>query len=190
MTTLFTRSDLPARVRRGIARAAGLFMPLLLLSAGGAAQAQVHPWTSAGSTGVVDEADTGIVEFINGEARVRAAAAAGSVLNLRYNVVSLEGFAGPGTYAYRTRFLDNGAGARVQVALTRYRVGFAPSVLDTVDSNAYAAQVGYQTQQHCIAIDWNFIDSVYYIEATLTKSAADGRPALATIQLIPTQCTG
>jgi len=183
-------SHLLACVRLGAARVAGMLMPMLLLSAAGAAHAQIHPWTTAASAGVVDDNDTGIVEFINGEGRVRAAAPAGSVLNLRYNVVSLQGFAGPGTYIYRTRFLDNGPGARVQVALTRYRVGFAPSALHTIDSNTFPAQVGYQTQQRCIVVDWNFIDSVYYIEATLTKSAADGQPALATIQLIPGQCTG
>lgn len=182
--------SLPAALRRVAAHAGALLMPLILLASTGVAHAQTHPWTTAASVGVVDDGDTGIVEFVSGEARLKASAPAGSVLNLRYNVVSLEGFAGPGSYAFRVRFQDNGPGARAQVALTRARLGFAPSVVETLDSNAYAAQVGYQTQQRCIFVDWNFVDSVYYIEATLTKSAADGQPALAAIQLIPTPCNG
>src|SRR5262245_15028821 len=83
----------------------------------GAPSAQIHPWTSVGSAGVVDEDDTGIVEFVLGEARVPAAAPAGSVLDLRYNIVSLEGFAGPGFYVMRARFRDNGNAARVLLNL-------------------------------------------------------------------------
>ena len=84
----------------GIVAAAGMLVTLLA----GTANAQIHPWTTAGSTGVVDEADTGIVEFVLGEARVPAVAPADSVLHLRYNVVSLEGFDGIGSY----RTHDNG----------------------------------------------------------------------------------
>jgi hypothetical protein len=42
----------------------------LLLAAAGSAQA--NPWTTVGSAGTVDEADTRLVDFMNGEARMLA----------------------------------------------------------------------------------------------------------------------
>lgn len=161
---------------------------LVAVLAAGAAQAQSNPWTTVGSAGVVDEADTGIVDFVAGEARVRSTAVAGSVLNLRYNVVSLPGFSGPGQYVMRTRFRDNGAGANVRLDLRRYQNNGLNSVLATFDSDDHGAAVGYQTQAECVLVDWDFATSAYYIEATLNKSAAAGTPALALIQLVPGNC--
>jgi hypothetical protein len=173
--------------RRLVPRAAAAALLLTVLA--GTAHAQDHPWTTVGSAGVVDEADTGIVEFVAGEARVPAGAAANSVLNLRYNVVSLEGMDGPGFQILRVRFRDNGNAARVQLALRQYNSSTGlTSTVATFDSNTYAAAVGYQTRSACIAINWDFVDGPYFIEATLTKSAAGGQPALGTIQLIAANC--
>src|SRR5262245_31230403 len=125
----------------------------------GAASAQIHPWTTVGSTGVVDEDDNGIVEFVLGEARVPAAAPAGSVLDLRYNIVSLEGFAGLGYFNMRVRFRDNGNAARVLLNLRHYSsVTGITSTLHTFDSEAYPPAVGYQTQSECFAVNWDFFD--------------------------------
>jgi hypothetical protein len=168
-----------------IVAAAGMLVTLLA----GTANAQIHPWTTVGSTGVVDEADTGIVEFVLGEARVPAAAPAGSVLHLRYNIVSLEGIDTVGFYLMRVRFRDNGNDARVQLVLRQYNSGTGiTSTLKTFDSNAYAPAVGYQTESECFGINWNFANGPYYIEATLTKSGAAGQPALGTIQLMGGNC--
>jgi hypothetical protein len=74
---------------------------------------------------------------------MRAAAAAGSVLNLRYNVVSLEGLSGFGQHVLRVRFRDNGAASQVRLNLRRYNQ--ATGILTQVaafDSNAYPAAVG------------------------------------------------
>jgi hypothetical protein len=162
---------------------------MLVTILGGAAHAQGHPWTSVGSTGVVDETDTGIVEFVLGEARVSAGAAAGSVLNLRYNVVSLEDLTGLGFFRFDVRFRDNGTWARVQLDLRQYDANTGvTSTLHSFDSNAYPAAVGYQKRSECFGIDWDFIDGPFYIEATLTKSGAAGQPALGTIQIIPSNC--
>jgi hypothetical protein len=162
---------------------------LLVTAFGGAAHAQGHPWTSVGSAGVVDETDTGIVEFVLGEARVPGGAAAGSVLNLRYNVVSLEPLSGLGFFRLDVRFRDNGNAARVQLDLRQYDANTGlTSTHHTFDSNDYAAAVGYQRQSECFAIDWDFVDGPFYIEATLTKSGAGGQPAVGTIQIIPANC--
>lgn len=155
----------------------------LILAAAGA-HAQGLPWTTVGSAGTVDDNDLGIAELVLGEARVPAAAAAGSVLNIRYNVVALPGFDGPGQYLLRTRFRDNGAGARVQLALRRANTNGTTTQLGSFDSDAYAPQVGYQTQQRCLLVSWDFEAGPHYLEATMTKSLATGQPALSTIQLI------
>lgn len=163
-------------------------LAVVAILAAGAAQAQSNPWTSVGSAGVVDEADTGIVDFVAGEARMRGNAAAGSVLNLRYNVVSLPGFSGPGQYVMRTRFRDNGAGANVRLDLRRYQNNGLNSLQATFDSDDHGASASYQTQAECVLVDWDFATSAYYVEATLSKSTAAGTPALALIQLVPGNC--
>jgi len=157
---------------------------LAALAAPGTASAQAHPWTTVGSAGTVDDTDTGIVDFVNGEARVRAVAAAGSVLNLRYNVVSLTEMVGPGAYTMRVRFRDNGASARVQLNLRRYNQTGTTTQLAAFDSNTFPAAVGYQTRERCVNIDWDFDAGAHYVDATLTKSGATGTPALGVIQLI------
>lgn len=165
--------------------------PLLVMAAvlaAGAAHAQSNPWTTVGSAGVVDEADTGIVDFINGEARMRSNAAVGSVLNLRYNVVSLPGFSGPGQYVMRTRFRDNGAGANVRLDLRRYQNNGLNSVQATFDSDDHGASASYQTQAECVLVDWDFSTAAYYVEASLHKVTSVGTPALAMIQLVPGNC--
>lgn len=156
----------------------------VLALCGTALAAQANIWTTVGSTGVVDDTDTGIVEFINGEARVRAVAPAGSLLNLRYNVVQLPGFDGPGSYTLRVRFRDNGAGARVQVNLRRYNTTGTTTQVAGFDSNAFPAAVGYQTRERCINVDWDFNAGAYFLDVEMAKSAAAGTPGLATVQLV------
>jgi hypothetical protein len=159
----------------------------LALAAAGVAQA--NPWTTIGSAGTVDEADTSLADLINGEARMLAAAPAGSVLNIRYNITSLEGFQGLNQVAWRARFRDNGNGARVRLFLRQYNATGTTSTLATFDSNGYAAQVSYQTQTACIGVDWDFEDGPFYIEAELTKSADGGMPALGLTTLTNANCT-
>ena len=176
--TLFTTSK---SIRRPL-------LAMAALLAVGAAQAQSHPWTTVGSAGVVDEADTGLVDFMNGEARMRSNAAVGSVLNLRYNVVSLPGFSGPGQYVMRARFRDNGAGANVRLDLRRYQNNGLNSVQATFNSDDHGASASYQTQAECVLVDWDFATSAYYVEATLHKTNAAGTPALGMVQLVPGNC--
>jgi hypothetical protein len=154
-----------------------------------ATAATAAPWTTVGSAGVVDDADAGLVDFANGEARLRADAATGSVLNLRYNIVALEGFSGLNQVAWLARFRDNGAGGRVRLFLRQYHPTGTTTTIDTFDSNSYPSAVGYQTRTRCTAVDWDFADGPYYIEAELTRSADGGMPALGLMSLTNANCT-
>lgn len=158
---------------------------LLACSAG----AMAAPWTTIGSAGVVDEADAGLVDFMNGEARMRADAPAGSVLNIRYNIVALEGFEGLNQVSWQARFRDNGNGARVRLFLRQYNKTGTTSQLEIFDSNAYGSAVGYQLQGKCTGVDWDFDNGPFYIEAELTKSTDGGAPALGLMTLTNTNCT-
>ena len=153
------------------------------------AAASAAPWTTVGSAGVVDEADAGLIDFANGEARLRGDAANGSVLNLRYNIVALEGFTGLNQVSWLARFRDNGAAGRVRLFLRQYHPNGTTTTIDTFDSNSYASAVGYQTRTRCTAVDWNFADGPYYIEAELTRSADGGMPALGLMILTNANCT-
>jgi hypothetical protein len=152
-------------------------LPLVII----AAPTQAAPWTTVGSTGVVDDGDLALFDFVGAEARIKSTGPAGSVLNLRYNVVALEGFTGLNQGYWRVRFRDNGTGARVRLQLRQANTTGTTSTLATFDSNTYPAQVGYQTQAECIALSWDFADGPFFIDAELTKSSAAGVPAVSAI---------
>lgn len=158
------------------------------------------------STGTVDSSNTATVQFKGGDAYLLPSANPGSVV-LRYNVLPAGKLVTPisnpccESRALVVRFLDNGSAAQVVVKLKRYNVhtGVVTTLL-TFDSNNFAPQAGFQEHIPTIG-DGNFFnfffadgptegssdeggDSAYYIEATLTRSAAGGTPGLATIRLV------
>jgi hypothetical protein len=157
----------------------------------GAVAAHAVPWTSVGSAGTVDEADNGIAYFLNGEARINPAAPNGSSLDIRYNVVALEGF-DPilQSTAWRVRYVDSGAASRVLLRLRQYNIATGvTSTLATFDSDTFPQSANYQTQGICIAPTWNFANGPFFIEATLTRSAAAPvAPGLGVMQLTPGNC--
>jgi hypothetical protein len=155
--------------------------------------AQAAPWTTIGSAGVVDEADLSIYSFVNGEARLTAAAPAGSELNLRYNMVALDGFSpGLNQSIWTVRYIDTGAQSRVLMALRQYNIYTGiTSTLATFDSNAFPAAPGYQTRNVCIAPNWNFGNGPFFVEAALSRSgaAAGIAPGLGSMKVEVDNCT-
>src|SRR5215475_752170 len=85
-----------------------------------AARAQSGPWTSVGSAGTVDESDTGIVVFNQGIAAISAAAAVGASLDIRYDVVAVDGVFGGDGLGMTARFRDAGVAERVILRLKSY----------------------------------------------------------------------
>lgn len=153
--------------------------------------AQAKPWTTIGSAGTVDEADTSIAYFLNGEARINPAAPNGSALDLRYNVLALEGFEPVlSQTAWRIRYADTGAGSRVVLRLRQYNVNTGiTSTLATFDSDSYPSSANYQTRTLCIGATWNFNNGPFFVDATLTRTAPAGiGPGLGIVMLTPTNC--
>jgi hypothetical protein len=93
----------------------------------------------------------------------------------------------------RVRYQDNGANAQVTVRLYEYDFanGGSPNLLMEFDSNDFASAPQLQTRSLPAAcFNFDFTNKVYYLETTLSRSAATGYPMLAAIQLsaLPGSC--
>ena len=176
----------------------------MVLSFAGTGMAQ----TWAASSGAVDPASLTSYWINNGAVVLRPSLKTGTV-TVRYNVLPVGDLAVPITQpccqgrALWVRFLDNGNDSRVQVALKRSNVftGQITTIL-TFDSDQYPPQATFQsaTPNSGLGAFFNFSfasgpfngstneggDSVYYIEATLTRSAPDGNAGLASVSIVNT----
>lgn len=153
----------------------------------------VHAQDWVGSTGTVDPNSTNLVKYINGRVELRNDAPVGSVAFIRYNVLPVRDLAqNLSSIEFRVfaaRFLDNGAG-HVFLALNQLNLSTGVvTTLMTFDSNLSGASSSYQEgntpgNPH---FDFNWadsesfssVDSVYYVEAQLSRTAAGGQAGLA-----------
>lgn len=160
---------------------------LLLLSAvlwyPTVARAFFKDWTTVGSTGTVDEADRDSANFSGGMVTMKANAT--GTLNIRYNVVSVEGLFGGNGVELGVRFRDNGPAAHVVVRLKRFDLvnGSVETIL-TLDSNNFPASNGFQLRTaDDRSLRFDFFDYAYFMDVALEKTNLSGTPALAIIQL-------
>jgi hypothetical protein len=190
------------RSRKGF-RLATLLLSLCVAIAMAHNAATAQTWVA--STGTGDGASLSTYQFVNGAAFVRASVARGTVI-LRYNVLPVGDLLVPVTEpccesrALWVRFLDNGKGAQVLVTLKRYNVltGQITTLL-TFDSKKFPSQSTFQAPLPTIddgsLINFSFAsgpvngnnqggDSVYFIEATLIRSAPGGNPGLASVSIV------
>jgi hypothetical protein len=160
-------------------------LALLAVAAGGGlsgAWAQTNPWTSVGSAGTVDEADAALAAFSG--AVVAMAPGTTGTLNIRYNVVAVEGlFGGDGMYM-RIRLRDSGAG-RVVARLKRYdQVTGVTTTRLTIDSNDAAPQPGFRNLEVAdCAGSPSFFDAAYFVDVEITRGVATADPALASLKV-------
>lgn len=154
----------------------------------------IELWITAASAGTVDEADASIVNLSGPIANIRTVAPAPAALDIRYNVVPVDGlYFGGASHVMTARFKDNGSAAQVIVQLKRYNLNTgAVSTLLTLDSNTFPANSLYQTQDTSTSCPpgwaFDFLTYAYFIEVTITKSAAGGDPGLSAIQLGNNEC--
>jgi hypothetical protein len=153
------------------------------------AKAQANrSWSAAGSTGTIDDDSLAIAEFknfavtlqpgINGTARIR------------YNIAAVDGMnqycpATASTINTRFRNSDNtGTNARVRYELKSTNVlSGGSSVLYTFDSNGIGAGPAFTTATATPAIDFDFSQNVYWIDATIFRSVASEFADLGSIQI-------
>lgn len=153
----------------------------------------VQAQTWVGSTGTVDPNSTNLVRYIDGRVELRSDAPVGSTAFIRYNVLPVRDLTadleGIDFRVFAARFLDNGAG-HVFLALKQYNISTGViTVLMTFDSNASSPSSSYQEGNTPGNPTFNFTfadsqafnptDSVYYVEAQLSRTAAGGQAGLA-----------
>ncbi len=152
------------------------------------------------STGTPDPTGASLIHFNGATAAIAPHAPVGTSVKLRYNIVLAGNLLQntndltPGECRQLVvRFLDNGAGAHVTLALRQHNlVTGAVTTLLTFDSNSAPSAAGYQmSTSPCGVFNFRFADqalnatvdssflNVYYIEATLTRTAAGGNAGLA-----------
>jgi hypothetical protein len=167
----------------------GLFAMIVLAFSAPAAYAQ--DWV--GSTGTVDPNSVNLVKYINGRVELRNDAPVGSVAFIRYNVLPVGDLAQDlNSIEYRifaARFLDDGAG-HVFLSLNQLNISTGVvTTLMTFDSNMSSPSTSYQEGNTPGNPRFNFTwadsesfnptDSVYYVEAQLSRTAAGGQAGLA-----------
>lgn len=167
--------------------------------------ANAQTWVA--STGTVDQSSLLTYVFNNGAAFVRGNAPDKVVL--RFNVLPVGDLLIPVTNAccegraLWVRFLDNGKGAQVLVALKQYNMATGQiTTLLSFNSNDFPPQPTFQdaTPNNGLGplVNFSFAtgpfngaanqsgDSVYYLEATLIRTKPGGTPGLAAISIVRT----
>jgi hypothetical protein len=170
-----------------------------------ASPASAQTWVA--STGAVDQSSLLTYQFSNGAAFVRGTAPGKAVL--RFNVLPAGDLLTPVTQAccegraLWVRFLDNGPGAQVLVQLKQYNIVTGKiTTLLSFDSNSFPPQPAFQdatpNQGLGPLVNFSFAtgpfnganneggENVYYLEATLIRSAPGGTPGLASISIVRT----
>lgn len=152
------------------------------------AGAQLRMWTSVGSAGTVDEADAALASFNGAVASVKSTKT--GTLNIRYNVVAVDGlFGGDGIYLLM-RFRDTGAGARVVARLKRVNLATGvTTTLLTADSDAVAGNPDFQVGEvsNCSGGP-DFFANAYFVDVEITKTSETANPGLGALQVGLTIC--
>ncbi len=151
-------------------------------------EAPVRPWTTAGSTGQVDEDSLALVRFNSFGVNLKDGST-GSV-HIRYNITATEGIAKlcPANLSViRTRFRNSdngGTTARLTYEIHSSNINAGGNtVIYTFDSNGKGSGSGFKSVTETQPIDFDFSTNMYWIEATMFRSIATEFSDLGTIQI-------
>lgn len=179
-----------------------LVAALCLCAAAMSTAASAQIWVA--STGTVDPASLSSALFSGQLVFIKPGLATGTV-TIRYNILPVDDLTtvltNPAVQARElvVRYMDNGPGAQVLVKLKQYNVNTgAVTTLLTFNSKNFPSQTGFQQPIPGPMNFFNFSfadgpingvndqggDSVYYIEATLIRTAPSGNPGLGSIRLV------
>lgn len=159
-----------------------------------AVSAQTPCWTTAGSAGTVDEADLGTVALSANTAAVSGAVSTATV-DVRYNVVAVEGLFGGDDNAktLSARIADNGAAARAIVRLQSVNIfNGVLTTLAELDSNAFPPSTTAQVRTmvfNCQEPEvFDFENNIYYLDVALIKTGSGGNPLVRAIKICNSGC--
>lgn len=144
-------------------------------------------WTTAASTGTIDEDDISIYETNGANIYLKRSSPVPSSMYVRYNIVAVDSLTEDNFQEMTVLYKDNSNSARVVVKLreTNMTDGTTKTRM-TFDSNKYPQSSSYQKQTISVNGAWfgyDFANNVYYLEATISKTSSSGSPVLVGIQL-------
>ena len=159
------------------------------------ASASSDCWTTVGSAGTVDEADSQIVALDQNNVSIKASVESGTV-NIRYNVSGVQDNINDidnDKLVLTLRYLDNGANAHVVARLKRVNLNTGTiSVLASFDSDNFPQSGASQTQSVSSAcFSPNPFDSdtnAYFLDVEISRSAFDGFAALRAARVCVDDC--
>ena len=148
----------------------------------------VRSWTAAGATGTVDDDSLAIAELKNFAINLKPGAT--GTARVRYNITAVDGlnsFCPATTSTVKVRFRNNdntGATAKVSfdIKFTNILTG-GSTVLYHFDSNGIGAGNAFTTATATPAINFDFLQNVYWIDATVFRSNAANFSDIGSIQI-------
>lgn len=182
-----TRKSFFSTAVLAVAAFALLALAVELIATKADAQAN-RSWTAAGATGTIDDDSLAIARFNNFAITLNPGAT--GTARVRYNITSVDGmnqYCPATTSTIKTRFRNsNNAGtlSRLQYELKATNVlSGGSSTLYTFDSNGIGAGNSFTTATATPAIDFDFSQNVYWIDATLFRSDAAQFVDIGSIQI-------
>jgi hypothetical protein len=149
------------------------------------------PWTAAGSTGIVDEADTNEIKFTAGKVQIKDNADLPATAVVRYNVTAEDRLFTYDTAVMRYLVEDNGDDSRVLLELVAYNIKTHKSaVFLTADSNDLPSgdePINGDVTAEC-GVSFDFASYAYVVKVTLEKTGSAGTPALHNLKVESTDC--
>jgi len=159
-----------------------------ILSSSALGQAQNRSWTAAGSTGTVDDDSTAIAQFNNFAVTLRSGI--NGTVRVRYNITAVDGMnsfcpATASTVKVRFRNSDNnGNTAKVTFDIKSTNVlSGGSNVLYSFTSNGTGAGTGFKTVSATPALDFDFSQNIYWIDAVITRTVASEFADIGSIQI-------
>ncbi len=150
--------------------------------------APVRPWTSAGSTGALDEDSVAIARFNSFAVNLQAAAT--GAVHIRYPITAVEGISRlcPAEFStIRTRFRNsdtNGNVAKVSYEIHASNISSGGNiVIHSFSSNGRGGGNTFKSATQTVAIDFDFTNNMYWIEATIFRSSVAEYADLGVIQI-------
>lgn len=181
-------------LRLRLHRYTGAVLALAVSVWSGLAQGTSKSWTSPGSAGTVDETDTAKINFTNSIAQLSPTAVAPVGAVIRYPVVPVDGLLERASsvfnYTLSVRYTDTdtSAAGKVLVSLRQYSLATGRTTTLLTFNSDYTGRQQTWTGSSCAAFQFDFLNNAYWLEATLTKSAAGADVAVRGLNLHPAGC--